>query len=170
MKIHKFKLDLDQHQFFAIHNYQIYTEPDSRNPSYYYFIFKLIHGSMKFTATIISFLVALIAKTAFADRFIYGTASYEDGHQDHALWVYGTTGCQYVYFGPYETNPCAYKGGWFKLDNIEYQLVGCGTSEFCIREDGSPISCAEYAPGGEFPYHCGNKYGPFLVSPVFIFR
>ena len=174
MKIYKFELDLDQHQFFTIHNYQIYTEPEHLTFQKSLLLLhpqvnSLYNDSMKLTTTI-SFVDALIAKSAFAGNFRYGPAFYADGHQDNSIWVNGDSGCQYVYLGPYDSNPCAYKGGWFELDDVWYQLVGCGSSEFCIRnKDGSTNSCAEYAPEPDNVYTCVNKYGYYFVNPEWYF-
>jgi hypothetical protein len=144
----------------------------SRNPSYYYFILKPVpqyNSTMKFTSTTVAILSAMIAKTAFAGNFNYGVATYDDGHQDHAIWVNGENACNYEFLGPNSESPCSYNGGWFTLDEVTYELTGCGGSSFCIlNADGSGNSCAEYEPenpiGG-----CSNDYGSYNVQQQFYF-
>jgi hypothetical protein len=54
---------------------------------------------MKFTSTTVAILSAMMAKTAFAANFNYGVATYDDGHQDHAIWVNGESACNYAFLG-----------------------------------------------------------------------
>jgi hypothetical protein len=124
---------------------------------------------MKFTSTTVAILSAMIAKTAFAGNFNYGVATYDDGHQDHAIWVNGENACNYAYLGPDNENPCSFNGGWFTLDEVTYRLTGCGGSSFCIlNADGSGNSCAQN--GFENPIGgCSNSFGSYSVQQQFYF-
>lgn len=124
---------------------------------------------MKFTAASFAVLGALMAKTVFAGNFNYGVATYDDGHQDHAIWVNGESVCGYAYLGPNDENPCDYNGGWFELDSVWYHLTGCGGADFCIlNADGSGNSCASYAPENSI-CGCSNAYGSFCVQQQWYF-
>jgi hypothetical protein len=124
---------------------------------------------MKFTTSTVTALSALMAKTVFAGNFNYGVATYDDGHQDHAIWVNGESVCGYAYLGPNNENPCSYNGGDFTLDSVNYRLTGCGGSSFCIlNSDGSGNSCAEYLPEASIG-GCSNAYGSFSVQQQYYF-
>ena len=117
---------------------------------------------MKFTSTTVAILSALIAKTAFAGNFNYGFAIYTD-HYDLAIWLNGEDACNYTYLGPIDENPCSYNDGCFKLWEVDYKMVGCGTSNFCIENpDGSQNSCAVHGLENPIP-GCKNEYGDFSV-------
>ena len=124
---------------------------------------------MKFTTTTVAVLTAMLARTAFAGNFNYGVATYDDGHQDHAIWVNGESACKYAYLGPNNEDPCKFNGGHFSLDGRSYKVTGCGGSSFCIlNSDGSGNSCAEFVP--EAPIGgCSNNFGSYEVQQQFYF-
>jgi hypothetical protein len=124
---------------------------------------------MKFISTSVAILSAMIAKTAFAG-FNYGVATYDDGHQDHAIWVNGENQCNYAYLGPENEDPCSFNGGFFSLDRITYRVTGCGGSSFCIlNSDGSGNSCAVFAPEDPLPNCPPNDFGTYRVQQQFFF-
>ena len=64
-----------------------------------------------------------MAKTTLAINANYGVATYDDGHQDHAIWINGESLCNYAFLGPNSESPCDYNGGQFALDGQNYRYV-----------------------------------------------
>jgi hypothetical protein len=172
-------LNLDQDQFSGIDNFQIQSIgflPPLHSLQFptttTFFTISKYNDNMKFTTTL-ALLGAFMAQQALA-TFNYGYATYNDGHKDNAIWVDGENQCDYAYLGHTNESPCSYNGGWFELNNIWYDMVGCSTDQgcsgtFCVQNsDGSENACATYYPAPTLG-PCYNSYGTFYVTQIWQF-
>jgi hypothetical protein len=117
------------------------------------------------TSAIVGLFAAFLAVPAFA-TINTGTAYYNDGHSDNAVWIDGDSACDYVYLGPASSNPCNYNGGWFKAQNgVTYRLVGCGGDGFALdNADGTLNGKGHFNTYNNAGSGCHGQAGDFHVD------
>ena len=119
------------------------------------------------TSFAIRLVAALLLSTApLASATIRkGTAHYDSGNQDQAVWIEGADPCQYTYMGPATDNLCEYNGGQFTATNgYTYRFVGCGGNNFSLLNSDSTPNSKGKSDSFRAASNCNNNQGHYYVQ------